>query len=502
MSAGIATGRQIAKGASWMMGFKLFDRVVGLGSIVILARLLAPADFGLVAMAMSVVALLELMGAFGFDTALIQRQDTERRHFDTAWTFNVLFGIGIAAMLLVLALPAAEYYQEPRLQYMLPVLAVGALIAGLENIGTVAFRKELDFRKEFLFLAAKRIAGVAVTIPLAFAFRSFWALVAGIVTGKVLGVLISYRIHPYRPRLSLAAREELMSFSKWLFVSNLIQFLHTRAPDFILGRVVGSHGLGLFRMATEIGMMPSTEMIAPLNRAVYPAYAQLATDRERLRERIHEVIGVINLIAVPVSVGLYCVSDLVVTVMLGPKWQEAIGIMQIAALTGMLSALQTNTVHVMMAIGRPKVPALVQGAMLCVFLPVLMLASLHYGALGAAAAQMFAAALGLLGMMAVFSREARFPLVRWFSLAWRPLVASVAMAFVLGATEQQIGVSWPTLPNVVRLAIQICLGALVYVGTVAMLWSILGKPAGPEKTLLSVAVERLGSFRRPHAKPS
>ena len=483
-----------------MMGFKLLDRVVGLGSIFILARLLTPGDFGLVAMAMSVVALLELMGAFGFDTALIQRQDAERRHFDTAWTFNILFGAGIAAMLLVLAIPAAGFYKEPRLQYMLPVLAAGALVAGFENIGTVAFRKDLDFRKEFIFMASKRIASVAVTIPLAFAFRSFWALVAGIVTGKILGVVISYRLHPYRPRLSLAAREELMNFSKWLFVSNLIQFLHTRAPDFMLGRVVGSHGLGLFRMATEIGAMPSTEMIAPLNRAVYPAYAQLAKDRERLRERFYEVIGVINLVVFPVSVGLFCVADLVVVVMLGPKWQEAIGIMQIAALTGLLSALQSNTAYVMMAIGKPKVTALVQGAMLCVFLPVLLLASLHYGAPGAAVAQMIAAALGLFGVMAVFSREARIPLARWLALAWRPLVASGAMALVLGGSAQQLAAWWPALPNVARLAVQVSVGALAYVASLLVLWLLLGKPAGPERALLSIMVEKLRLPRGPRAK--
>ena len=125
-----ATGGQIARGAAWMMGFKLFDKSIGLISTLVLARVLTPADFGLVAMATAVVALLELMGAFGFDSALIQRQNTDRRHYDTAWTFNVMFGVSIATMLVLLAVPAAGFYHEPRLELMLPALAVGALIGG------------------------------------------------------------------------------------------------------------------------------------------------------------------------------------------------------------------------------------------------------------------------------------------------------------------------------------------------------------------------------------
>lgn len=487
-----ATGRQIAKGAAWMMGFKLLDKSVGLISTLVLARVLTPSDFGLVAMAMAVVALLELMGAFGFDSALIQRQNTDRRHFDTAWTFNVIFGICIATLLLLLALPAAGFYREPRLELMLPALAVGALIGGFENIGTVAFRKELDFGKEFRFLLVKRLAGFAVTVTLALVFRSFWALIAGTVTGKLMAVFISYRLHPYRPRLTLAARADLLHFSKWIFISNLIQFLHSRSTDFVLGRTVGSHGLGVYNIATEIAAMPSTELIAPLNRAVYPAYSRLAANREQLRERFLEVFGIICLIAVPVSVGLYCVADLVVVVLLGAQWNEAVPIMQVAGLSGLVGALQGNMYLVILAMGRPKANTILSAGILLVSLPVVIYASLQYGVIGAAYAQLVTSLFSFIGITVVFGKVTNISRLEIFLSLWRPLIAAGGMVAVILMLH-----TWLHIFMLIKsaiLIILICSGAITYIIGITLIWLLVGRPIGVEKTLLTIFYKKVNYF--------
>lgn len=479
-----ASGRQIATGAAWMMGFKLVDKSIGLVSTLVLARVLTPADFGLVAMATAVVALLGLMGAFGFDTALIQRKDTERLHYDTAWTFKVLFGIAVAVLLLIVAIPAANFYSEPRLELMLPALAIGSLVGGFENIGTVAFRKNLNFKLEFRFLLFKRLASFAVTVTLALVFRTFWALIAGIVTGTVVIVVISYLMHPYRPRFTLAARADLMHFSKWLFISNLIQFMHSRSTDFILGRTVGSHGLGVFNIAAEIAAMPSTELIAPLNRAVYPAYAQLASAPDKLRERFLEVFGIICLIAFPVAVGLYCVSGLVVSVLLGPQWQEAVPIMQIMGLVGLIGALQSNMYLVVLAMGQPKANTYLAGFLLLLTLPAIIYASLHYGAVGAAYAHLTAAIFSFIGIVVVFSRITATPKIKLLVLIWRPLLASGTMALCLLAAAALVQEQFSNVSAIVQLIAQVLVGALVYSGAAVALWGMAGRPAGAEQTAM------------------
>lgn len=491
-----ATGHQIAKGAAWLMGFKLLDKSIGLISTLVLVRVLTPSDFGLVAMAMAVVALLELMGAFGFDSALIQRQDTKRSHFDTAWTFNVIFGASIAALLVLVAVPAAGFYKEPRLELMLPALAIGSLVTGFENIGTVAFRKELNFNLEFKYLLTKRLASFIVTVTLALSLKSFWALIFGIVLGKVMSVLISYRLHPYRPRFSLQARADLFNFSKWLFISNLIQFLHSRSTDFILGRTVGSYGLGVYNLAAEIAAMPSTELIAPLNRAVYPAYAQLAADREKLLKRFLEVFGLISVVAFPVAVGLYCLAGQVVNLLLGPQWQDAIPIMQILGLCGLVGALQGNMYVVMSAMGQPKANTLLSGSLLVVSLPAVIYASLHYGALGAAYAHFAAAILGFLGIVVVFTQVTTLSTFRLFSAMWRPLVASLVMAILI-ETFRKLEINMLVNNGILlQFLILLPIAAFGYTAVLLSLWFFMGRPASTEKIIINFIFRKLPSLFR------
>lgn len=488
-SAGIkpASRRQIAKGAAWLMLFKIVDRGIGLLSTLILARLLVPSDFGLVAMASSVVALTELMGAFGFDTALIQRQDARREHYDTAWTFTVILGLVIAIALVLLAAPAAAFYRDPRLETIIPILALGALISGCENIGTVAFRKELDFDKEFRFLLFKRLSGFLVTVALAAYFRTYWALIAGIITAKSVALVISYLMHPYRPKLCLAARNDLLHFSKWLFISNLINFFRGRSTDFILGRTVGTHGLGIFNVAAEIAMMPATELIAPINRAVYPAYSRLNTDLKELRKRFLEVFGIIGLVATPASLGLISIADLAVQVLLGDQWLEAIPIVRIVAGCGLIGALLSNMQVFILAIGKPKASTYLSGGLLVFSLPITVYCSIQFGLLGAAWAYAGVSLFTLIGTVAVFTKLSNIDAVTLGGALWRPFACSIAMALIVYATNVWLIQPGNDIPLIARFFSLIFLGMFSYTTMLLIIWQLCNRPSGAESTMLAAA---------------
>src|SRR3954451_498767 len=155
-------GRKMDSGATWMVLAVLVQRSVGLLRTLILARVLVPHDFGIVAMAMSFVALLEMLGSFGFDVALIQRQTTERRYWDTVWTLEIMLGVAVAGIMIVGAHMVAAFFKEPALVAVLCVLAIGSAAQGCQNIGLVAFRTEMRFDREFRFLTTKKLISFLV----------------------------------------------------------------------------------------------------------------------------------------------------------------------------------------------------------------------------------------------------------------------------------------------------------------------------------------------------
>ena len=177
----------MAAGAAWVIIFRLTDRGIGLVSTLILARLLVPADFGLVAMSMSILALVEILSTFSFDIALIQNAKSERRHYDTAWTLNVLLGLANATALLALAIPVSIFYSEPRVIAVMCIIALNCSIQGFGNIGVVAFQKDLDLQKEFRLGVTKKLVAFCVTVTVAYLLRSYWALLAGMIASSTIG---------------------------------------------------------------------------------------------------------------------------------------------------------------------------------------------------------------------------------------------------------------------------------------------------------------------------
>lgn len=488
-------GRKMAAGVAWMVLFKLAERGLGFISTLILARLLVPADFGLVAMATAFVAMLELLSAFGFDIALIRRQDAGREHYDTAWTFSVVVGAALALVMLAISGAVAEFYREPAVQPLIWVLAVGSLVQGFENIGVVAFRKELAFDKEFRFQLAKKLAMFVVTVPLAFALRSYWALVVGIVAGRVASVLLSYRVHPYRPRFSLAAWSDLIHFSKWLLLNNALAFLRERTSDLVVGRLQGPRALGLYNVAYEISNLPTTELVMPINRAVFPAYARMSSDPSVLREGFLNVLGVIALLTVPAGAGIAATAHLLTPVLLGAKWVDAVASIELLAFFGITMSLQTNSYSVYLAIGKPHLQAIMSGVFLAILIPTMIHLAQQSGSYGAAQACLLAGAALLPVNYAVALTHLRLGPLPILALWWRPFSAGAAMYWIVRTFLEQVSPPAYGLAGAAWLLAACLIGLVSYFVIIVTLWAVSGRPRGPE----SLLVDRLRAARKPQS---
>jgi O-antigen/teichoic acid export membrane protein len=333
-----------------------------------------------------------------------------------------------------------------------------------------------------------------VTVPLAFWLRNHWALVAGMLAGRVFEVLLSYLMHPFRPRPSLAVWRELFHFSKWLVVKNMVQLLTQRSADFVIGRLAGTRALGLFNVSFEIAYLPSSELAAPINRAIFPGYAKHAHDREALGRGMLEVVGMVALAILPAGAGLMATADYVVPVLLGDAWREAIPIVPVLALHGLLTALGSNAGYMFFTLGKPRIVSNVAVLQLAVLIPGLLLGVSRFGVLGGAWAYAVSTAVILPVSYGILLRELRVPLSAMIGRIWRPLAAMTAMVVLVRLAAARMPAADATLALLVQLGLLVALGVASYFIAVAALWWLSRRPDGAERYVVDQVMARAAAL--------
>lgn len=482
---------RVATGAIWMVLFKLVERSLGLVSTLILVRLLSPADFGVVAMAISVIAMAELLTAFGFDTALIQDQSAKASHYHTAWTFNVLFGSVVTLVIALSAPYVAAYYRAPGVEWVMYALALGPLVTGFQNIGIVAFRKDLKFRYEFYFQVSRKLVGFVVTIGLAYWLRSYWALIAGTLATQIFSTGASYWAHPFRPRLSLAERHSLMGFSKWLLFHNIVNYLKNRSPDFVIGRLHGPGALGLYNVSYEMANLPTTELSAPINRALLPGFARLSDEPEQLRRIYTSAMSVLALLAVPAATGIFALADPIVSVALGAQWLAAIPLLQILAFNGALLMLHSSMSALLVGAGRVREVTGVSAAFVAILVAALLLLTPRYGVVGAAFASLATAVAATPIYLAMLRTRLGLPPWIFINALTRPVIASGVMCVVLTMVVPPRAEVASGLQATAWLLGGVVLGIVIYVTAIFAMWSLAGRPDGAERHVIDRVAQEL-----------
>jgi O-antigen/teichoic acid export membrane protein len=333
-------------------------------------------------------------------------------------------------------------------------------------------------------------------VPAAFILQNYWALVIGILTNKLAGLALSYLLHPYRPGFSLEAFRELFQFSKWLLINNILYFLKNRSADFIMGKMVGTRGLGLYSVSYEISNMPTTELTAPINRAVFPGYAKQSADINVLRQGVIGVMGLITMIVIPAGFGIACTAELLVPVVLGGNWLDAIPLMQVLAFYGSVSALQGNFGYVYIVIGKPRLMTAITAANVAVLIPMLITMIAARDAQGAANAFLITGLIFVPVNYYMLYRNINLTLKDIANPIWRPLLAATVMYFTVGALIDFMGKPEDFSLYVVYLGIAVAAGALIFTTVVAGLWWLAGKPYGAEHEILDKTLWRIREFFR------
>jgi len=477
----LSIGGQVVKGSIWMVGLRLTLKSIGIISTLFLARLLSPEDFGLVAIAMVFYALIELMQSFGLDFALVQNQKATKEHYDSAWTIQMAFGILSAFCIYISSETIAHFMNNVDLESLLQFLSLLFLFNGFKNIGTADFAKHFQFHKEFLLKVLPKIVSAVLTVILAFILQSYWALLFGMLINTLMMVLVSYVICDYRPNISFKKAKDIFKFSKWLLLNNVLYFANHKLQNLIVGYKSGASSTGLLSISNEFGSLVPEEIIAPINKASYPAYSKISNEQEKLSYLFLNTLSTIAIIALPLSVGLFLVSAPFVINILGDKWHAAIPLIEIIALAGALRCLITNVDYVFYAKNKGKVVTSLSLFKLIVFIPTLFILIEQYQEIGAAYAILATALLVYPITTFLILKELKIDVLAYANAIVSPLLSCCVMAVVLIFIKKYL-LSGNTLLELITLTF---IGGLIYITSVALIWLIRGKPNSIESKVFT-----------------
>ena len=473
-----AIGKKVVAGTAWMVAARWCMRGIGLVSTIILARLLTPADFGIVAIAMIVVGLVEVFSQTGLAQSLIRHPDPTDDHFNTVFTLQVLTGFIIGAALYLVAPFGADYFDDPRVTLVVQILALRTIIQGFENPGIIWFRKNMEFDKDFRYMVWRKFIRFFVVVILAFILRNYWALVLALVSAKIIAVAISYVMHPFRPRFSLSKIADVWSYSIWMLVVHIGHFLNNRIDEIIIGGVINTTSVGYYNVAKDLASSPTQELVVPISRVLFSAYSKMMHATKELSDPFLKSFSSIAIICFATGGGISLVVEDMVLVVLGDQWQASIAPMFWIALSAVVFALSSNMSQLLSVLGKVKTASALSWVRVLGLVPALYFAALT-GDLENVSIGRFIVLTGLfLPTIPIFSHATGIAWHRIILCLWRPALAFAVMALAV----------WPIdgfllEPSALRLLTKVSIGAIAYSGTIYALWVGTGRPDGLETTV-------------------
>ncbi len=475
---------EVFKGTKWYVAMRWSIRGLGIISSAFLARLLMPEDFGLVAIVLVIFGLVSLLFDFGVNWALIQNNKATDDHFHTAWTLRLLQSLAIALLLAAFSPLIAGAYGDIRLALICQILAVGVLIRGFENIGTVKLQKDMRFSKDFIYNVAPKIISTLITIGLAFYYKSYMALVVGIALNNVIVVMASYLVINFRPKFSFAKIADIWGFSQWVLLSNIAKYISTQGDIFFLAMMAAPAKIGYYKWGTELSFMAITEVQQPFSRALVPGLVKIKHDHDRLIAAYLKALSMMTLVAVPIALGFGAVAEQLVPLFLGggDKWLPVVPLVEALVFFAMCSALYGISGNLLAITDNIKYAAYSSWAQAAIIIATLYPAYQIGGLAGVAYARVFIGIIIFVMISSLVIIKCQVRAVQIANVIWRPGFAGITMYIIL------LNIPVPAeLASWILLIVKVISGVVIYIITVILLWILSGRPNSFEQT----AVERI-----------
>tara|TARA_A100000164_G_scaffold377289_1_gene416131 strand:- start:2000 stop:3484 length:1485 start_codon:yes stop_codon:yes gene_type:complete len=352
-----ALRNKVFESAGYVLFLRVLDKFSSIFTIIILARLLDPGDFGLMSLAMIVVTLVQSLSSISLEAAIVQKAEVSNSDLNVAWTFSRLIKSLIIIIIVFFSAPfIGEFFNEPDLTLILQVMMIAHIFIAFENIGMIIYTKELNFQKVFYVGIISRFIRIFVFIISAYYLRSVWAFVFAYISLYFSTFVLSYFFHPYRPKLEfdLKVFKSLFNFGGWIFASQIIRALFDTIDRAAVGRLMDATFLGFYHISHRLGNEMPNELKSVFNTTFFPLFSIQQDNLERSKKNFLKTLKLTSFIIFPIISIMFLLSDFLVILLLSNKWNQAIDPLKILLVAALMRSLVFTTFPLFKGLGFPK----------------------------------------------------------------------------------------------------------------------------------------------------
>lgn len=373
------------KGVSWIGSLRFVTRGISVARIAILARILSPAQFGLVSIASLSLVLIETFTETGVNIFLMQQANKIESYINSAWIVSIVRGICISLLIIILSPFVSQFFGAPDAYSLLLLTSVVPFIRGFINPAVIIFQKELRFNNEFYFRSVIFFIDSATAVVIVIVTLSPSSIIWGLIAGAVVEVILSFVLVKPIPRFSFERSyiSQILHKGKWLTMAGIFSYLFHNLDNIVVGKIMGTASLGFYDIAYKISMLPITEVADVISKVTLPVYSKISGDRKRIQKAFIRTLGVVTLLTVPVGIIFFMFPETIISLIVGPQWLEASSVLMILAAFGIARSVVGTFSPLFLAVGKENYVTVTTGISFFVLALLILPLVSQFGLIGA-----------------------------------------------------------------------------------------------------------------------
>ena len=441
-----------------------FGKVVSLASTLVMARLLSPSDYGLMAMAMILIGFIGFFNEVGIGSAIVQKTDLNETEVNGCFSFSILASLVLFAVTALMSNQAAQFFNNPALQPMVAVLASTFVLGAFGTVPMAFLRKKMQFAAIAGMNVASLTLQSGIALILAWNGNGAWSLVWAFVTATLFQSVAAFFLSGWRPTSlrGLTAAFELVRYGLHITTTRVFWYFYNNADKLVIGKLLGERPLGIYDMALSLATLPTSQITALVTNVSSPLFSRLKDDRLQLQSYIMHFTRSISYVTYPAVIGMLLCANELIAVLLGNEWMAMLVPFSALCLMGLIRSVDPLLSQVLISVGRAK--QLSGYTLLCgiVMTAAIIVGALVAGLYGVSIAWMVIYPILSIRLLYLVSQATGLSMRAYYKTLLPAATATAAMAVAVSAVRWSLlALDVPVLPLLIA---EVVTGAAVYVG--------------------------------------